>query len=57
MGNQTTIHNAPDGNQDHVKHLDFYAADEFYDGIAVRSLPGFHSHRERYVLEFCSLTR
>src|SRR6202165_790125 len=33
-GNQVEIHGAPDGNQNHVEHKEFYAADEFYDGIA-----------------------
>src|ERR1700737_2879608 len=32
--NQVEIHGAPGGNQNRVEHKKFYAADEFYDGIA-----------------------
>jgi hypothetical protein len=34
-GNQTEIHGTPDSDQDYVQHEEFYASDEFYDGIAV----------------------
>jgi hypothetical protein len=34
-GNQAEIHGAPDRDQDYVQHQEFYASDEFYDGIAV----------------------